>query len=123
MPGPEPTPGPRPSRGKPVNGTGTTEQEAQEVRAGRPAPHKAAEPDADGGDGSADDLTQISGIGPKIRDKLHGIGVRRFSQIAAWTEEDIDRIDAMVGGPDDRVRRDEWVAQARRLAAKGETDG
>jgi NADH-quinone oxidoreductase subunit E len=102
-----------------VDETGTTELEAKERGSGHPRdgePGRAAE--AEG----RDDLTRISGIGPKIRDQLHGAGIRRFSQIAAWTEDDIDRIDEMVGGPDDRVRRDEWVAQARRLAGGGETE-
>ena len=138
-PGPEPTPGPRPAEGKPADETGVTEQESQGREKGHPKPNEPAaaaagegvkeaatgHDPATGGDRSPeDDLTRISGIGSKIRDRLHEAGILRFSQIAAWSDEDIARFDAMVGGPEDRIRRDGWVEQARRLAAgEGETDG
>jgi NADH-quinone oxidoreductase subunit E len=118
LPDPEPTPGPRPSKGEPVDDTGATELEAKEKGHGHP---REGEPGEAANGETSDDLTRISGIGPKIRDQLYAEGIRRFDQIAAWTEEDIDRFDTLVGGPDDRVRRDEGVAQARRLAGEGET--
>ena len=136
MPGPEPTPGPRPSEGKPADDTGVTEQESQAEdkgwpEEGEPAAAAAGETREEaatghdpktGGDAPiSDDLTDILGIGPKIAAQLNAMGVHTFRQIAGWTEEDITRIDVEIGGPGDRIRRDDWVAQARRLAEESET--
>jgi predicted flap endonuclease-1-like 5' DNA nuclease len=48
---------------------------------------------------------------------LHGLGVTRYAQIAAWTDEDIARIDPQLGAFSGRIRRDNWVEQAKYLAA------
>lgn len=64
---------------------------------------------------AADDLSRIKGVGPKLQATLIALGVTRFSQIAAWSEEDIDRIDAQLGRFEGRIRRDNWVAQAQFL--------
>ena len=64
-----------------------------------------------------DDLTRIKGLGPKLAASLTGLGVTRFDQIAAWSEADIDRIDAQLGRFEGRIRRDAWVDQAKLLAA------
>ncbi len=76
------------------------------------------EPDARAGDGaSGEDLTRMKGLGPKLRDRLAELGVTRFDQIAAWSEEDVERVDAQLGRFAGRIRRDEWIDQARFLAA------
>jgi predicted flap endonuclease-1-like 5' DNA nuclease len=77
-----------------------------------PAPAPAAEPA-----GEADDLRRIKGVGPKLVAILHGFGVTRYSQIAAWTDADIDAMDARLGTFAGRIRRDSWVEQAKLLAA------
>jgi predicted flap endonuclease-1-like 5' DNA nuclease len=64
-----------------------------------------------------DDLTRIKGIGPKLVEQLRALGVTRFDQIAGWTDEEIDRIDAKLGRFAGRIRRDSWTEQARFLAA------
>lgn len=64
-----------------------------------------------------DDLTRIKGLGAKLAEQLHGLGVTRFAQIAAWDDTEIDRIDARLGRFQGRIRRDDWPAQARLLAA------
>jgi predicted flap endonuclease-1-like 5' DNA nuclease len=64
-----------------------------------------------------DDLTRIKGIGPKLVEQLSALGVTRFDQIAGWTDEEIDRIDAKLGRFAGRIRRDSWTEQARFLAA------
>lgn len=64
---------------------------------------------------SPDDLTVLTGIGPKLAAALAERGVTRFAQIAAWTEDDIAGFDKelkLMG----RIGREAWVAQARRLA-------
>ena len=67
--------------------------------------------------GEADDLRRIKGLGPKLVQILAGLGVTRFAQIAAWSDADIDRIDAQLGTFTGRIRRDNWVEQAKYLAA------
>ena len=62
-----------------------------------------------------DDLTVLTGIGPKLALALAERGVTRFAQIAAWTEEEIDDLDKdmkLMG----RIGREAWIAQARRYA-------
>lgn len=68
----------------------------------------------------SDDLTRIKGVGPKLVEMLRGLGVTSFQQIADWSDADIDRIDAGLGRFQGRIRRDDWVAQAR-LLASGDT--
>ena len=63
-----------------------------------------------------DDLTRLSGIGPKLSAALAERGVSRFAQIAAWTGEDLARFDAELSLKG-RAVREAWVAQAKRLAA------
>jgi hypothetical protein len=89
----------------------------------RPFPTFVANPDAQAGPaapikaaiGLADDLTAIKGIGPKIADKLAALGVVSFSQIANWTEADIQQIDAALS-LGERIVRQDWIAQAEALA-------
>ncbi|MXO71226.1 hypothetical protein [Alteraurantiacibacter buctensis] len=64
-----------------------------------------------------DDLLLIKGLGPKIKALLAEQGVTTFAQIAAWTDADIDRIDAQLGRFQGRIRRESWVEQAKLLAA------
>ena len=66
-------------------------------------------------DAAIDDLTRMNGIGPKLSAALAGLGVTRFAQIAAWTDEDLARMDAELSLKG-RAVREAWVAQARRLA-------
>lgn len=66
---------------------------------------------------ASDDLTLLKGVGPKLVAKLTELGVTRFDQIAGWGEADIDRIDAELGAFAGRIRRDDWIEQARLLAA------
>ncbi len=69
-----------------------------------------------------DDLTRIKGLGPKLAEQLRALGVTSFAQIGAWDDVEIDRIDAQLGRFQGRIRRDDWPAQARFLAA-GDTTG
>lgn len=66
---------------------------------------------------AADDLTRIKGVGPKLVALLADLGITSFAQVAAWSEGDIDRIDAQLGRFEGRIRRDSWVEQAKLLAA------
>jgi len=72
--------------------------------------------------GKADDLKKIKGVGPKLEQVLHGMGYYHFDQIGAWTGAEVAWIDENLEGFRGRVTRDDWVAQAKLLAAGGETE-
>ncbi|MBI1868514.1 MAG: hypothetical protein HYS06_09520 [Methylocystis sp.] len=72
--------------------------------------------------GRPDELTRIKGIGPKINETLHALGVWHFDQIAAWTPENVKWVSAALGVPG-RIDRGKWVAQAKELADKRATKG
>lgn len=79
----------------------------------------AAAPSGLGGPrgGVADDLKRIKGVGPKLEGLLNGLGIYHFDQVAAWTEAEVAWVDENLEGFRGRVSRDDWVAQARVLAA------
>ncbi len=66
-------------------------------------------------DSAGDDLKLIKGVDPKIEGILNDLGIYKFSQIAAWSQKDIDEISAKLGSFKDRVSRDDWVKKARKL--------
>lgn len=69
--------------------------------------------------GKPDDLKIIKGIGPALEKLCHSLGYFHFDQIAAWTPAEIAWVDDNLEGFKGRVTRDEWVAQAKILAAGG----
>ena len=74
------------------------------------APKKAAKADS-----GADDLKQLSGVGPALEKKLHEAGVTTFAQIAAWTEDDVAAMDEKLSFKG-RIEREGWIDQAKKLA-------
>ena len=72
-------------------------------------------------DGMADDLKKIKGIGAKMEALCNRLGFWHFDQIANWTDDEVAWVDAKLEGFKGRVTRDDWVAQAKLLAAGGET--
>ena len=58
------------------------------------------------------------GLGPKAAEKLKAEGVTSLEDIANWSDEDIDRFDEKIAGRG-RIRRDNWVGQAKELTGKG----
>lgn len=68
-----------------------------------------------------DDLKRIRGIGPRNAGRLHELGIWHFSQVAAWTDENIKWVGSYLASSG-RIQRDNWVAQARELAAGRETN-
>jgi large subunit ribosomal protein L21 len=76
------------------------------------APAAAAAPTAAG-----DDLKKLSGVGPVLEKKLHAVGVTSFDQVAAWTAEDVARIDAELNFKG-RIEREDWIGQAKQFIAE-----
>jgi len=67
--------------------------------------------------GRGDDLKLIIGVGPKLESLLHDLGFWHFDQIAAWTPAEVAWVDSHLGSFRGRIGRDDWISQARRLAA------
>jgi predicted flap endonuclease-1-like 5' DNA nuclease len=63
----------------------------------------------------ADDLTAIDGIGKRMEGELHECGVYRYLQIANWTDTNVTQIAENLSCLKDRIERDKWIPQARRL--------
>lgn len=93
------------------------EMEQPAAAAAAPAPPAELVSDVVPQGDQADNLVMMKGVGPKIVSLLHAQGITRFAQIAAWTDADIDAIDVQMGNFRGRIRRDNWVDQARFLAA------
>ncbi|MGX7873382.1 hypothetical protein ACVDG5_011925 [Mesorhizobium sp. ORM6] len=65
-----------------------------------------------------DDLKLISGVGPKIEDTLHSLGIFTFAQVASWKKAERDWVDGYLSFHG-RIDRDDWVKQAKALAKGG----
>lgn len=65
--------------------------------------------------GAADDLTKISGVGPVIVEKLNKMGVTQFAQIAAFSAEDVAKVDETLNFKG-RIDREDWIGQAKTLS-------
>jgi predicted flap endonuclease-1-like 5' DNA nuclease len=71
--------------------------------------------------GAFEDLKRIRGVGVLIEKKLNSLGVTTYEQVANWTGADIDRISQILDFKG-RIERENWVEQARILAAGGQTE-
>ena len=72
--------------------------------------------------GQADDLKLIKGVGPKMERMLNGMGFYHFDQVAAWSSSELAWVDDNLEGFKGRASRDEWIPQAKILAAGGTTE-
>ena len=64
--------------------------------------------------GRGDDLKLISGIGPKVEQKLNSIGVWHYAQISSWSQKHVDWVNAAISFAG-RIERENWVPQATQL--------
>jgi len=62
-----------------------------------------------------DDLQVIKGIGPFIEEKLNALGITTYRQIANMTAKLEDEVNVAIEFFPGRVKRDQWVAQAKIL--------
>ncbi len=67
--------------------------------------------------GKPDDLLEINGIGPVNQRKLNEHGIFHFDQIAAWKKDDVAAAETYLAF-DGRIRREDWIGQAKALARK-----
>src|SRR5438552_11252101 len=67
--------------------------------------------------GEPDNLTQIKGLNAELAERLGGLGVIKFEQIANFSDDDIANIDEALA-LDGRVEKDDWVGQAQKLVAE-----
>lgn len=70
---------------------------------------------AEAAEAAVDDLTRLVGVGPKLAAALAELGVTQFSQIAAWSPDELASIDQLLNLKG-RAERDAWIAQAKRFA-------
>ena len=63
--------------------------------------------------GGGDELTVITGSGVRSAERLGAMGVTTLAQVAAWSDADIDTVAAQIHVGADRIRREDWVGQAR----------
>lgn len=64
--------------------------------------------------GRGDDLTRIAGIGPRLEEQLHELGIFHYDQIAEWSEENVRWLDQRLRFKG-RIGREKWVEQARAM--------
>lgn len=98
----------------------TTKKKAKKKVAKKVVEAKAEEAPAEKAEvpAAADDLSRISGVGPVLVGKLNGLGITTFAQVAAFTDEDIERIDGELNFKG-RITRDNWVEQAKAFLEEG----
>ncbi len=72
-------------------------------------------------DGKADQLQRISGVGPKLDKTLNSLGYFHYDQIAKWSPDEVQWVDEHLRFKG-RIERDEWIPQAKLLAAGDEAE-
>ena len=92
-----------------VGTAGASKKAAPKTTKAAPKPQAAS--------ASSDDLTRISGVGPVLVQKLNDAGITTFAQIAAFTKDDIERIDGQLNFKG-RIERDDWIGQAKQFLAE-----
>ncbi len=100
----------RQAAGRQVNGT---RADVAAVELSPPRKKKQSVPrQFDRAPARVDNLKEIKGIGPVLERMLNRLGVYQFSQIAAWSEDDIAYFDEQLSDFRGRIRRDDWPAGA-----------
>lgn len=68
-----------------------------------------------------DDLKRIKGIGAVIENTLNELGVYQFSQLASWSDDNVQWVEHHLAFPG-RITREEWIKQAKTLDEGGTTE-
>lgn len=81
-----------------------------------PPPRPASPPPKPVAKTKPDDLTQITGVGPKIAEALQAAGINTFAAIAATPPAELlDKLAGTRGVNRDKVSA--WIKQARKLSS------
>ena len=72
-------------------------------------------------EGGKDNLQLIKGVGKVLEGVLNETGIYHFDQIANLTDEEVSWLDNSMSFPG-RIERENWVAQAKDLAAGIQTE-
>lgn len=115
-PPPPPPPPPPPAATEAVR-TVETRQGGDPIAAAR-RPDDKANLLTEAAFGREDDLERVNGIGPMLAELLNEIGVFYFWQIAEWGPAEIKWVDDKLEHFKGRIERDDWVGQAKLLAAQ-----
>ena len=109
-----------------VAAAATKKAAPKKAEASKEAPKPKAEPkkaapkkEAPKAEAGADDLKELSGVGPALEKKLHAAGVTTFAQIAAWGAAEIEEFDEKLSFKG-RIEREGWVDQAKAKVAEKE---
>ncbi len=105
-----------------VGAQDVVEEAEAEAEAETPAVPETPAPAPEAPAGTADDLSRIKGLGPKLQALLPTLGITTYAQIAALTDADLADLDTKLGAFAGRPAKDNWVEQAKFLAA-GDTAG
>ncbi|MCA9660876.1 MAG: hypothetical protein KC486_21210, partial [Myxococcales bacterium] len=62
-----------------------------------------------------DDLKVIAGIGPVLERKLNDAGIVSYRDLAILDDAAIDALDGPLASLRNRIRREHWVVQAKKL--------
>lgn len=67
--------------------------------------------------GEADDLTKIKGVSPELAQRLNGLGVIKYDQVASFSDDDIANVDEALS-LNGAIEKGNWVSQAQNLLAE-----
>ena len=107
-----------PRRPEPLSALGRPVHDAAEAAESAPAAAVPAREPASGAghdDERNDDLRRIRGVGPAIESVLHGLGIRSYRQLLMLDEAGLDRVRDALRDFRQRIEREDWIGQARRL--------
>lgn len=65
-----------------------------------------------------DELQSIEGVDAETEEALNDFGVYRYRQIANWSDHNVTEFADKLERSKDRIERDKWIPQARRLHGK-----
>ncbi|WP_319486702.1 50S ribosomal protein L21 [uncultured Cohaesibacter sp.] len=90
---------------------------AKAAKKATPAKAEAAVAAPAAAEGDKDDLKKLKGLGKVMEGKLNEMGITTYAQIAAFTAEDIEKVEEALAAKG-RFERDNWIEQAAALAAE-----
>jgi len=78
-------------------------------------PQSWSVPDVTPAKNERDQLTEIKGVGPVLEKLLHQSGIFYFQQVASLDKNGINELQEQIPQFPNRIRRDQWVKQAKKL--------